>query len=214
MEAVCVATHLAPPGSPQAKQLCHVHAQLSPGQSHHRQNKSCIYVCRVALVISNSLQPCRLWPTRLLCQRVFRQKYWNLLANIGCHALLEHYISCCPSCQLPWVPSAASTPCNPSNCTTSTPGPHRDKPKSSRAASGANPSGWLHGEVEIKPQLKPRGSVAKEEDRKPSHQLYKLQIKSTLGTLCVYGIYKRSLRAPTKENTLVLVTVDIGGKNT
>ena len=36
-----------------------------------------------------------------------------------------------------------------------------------------------HGEVEIKPQLKPKGSVAKEEDPKPSHQLYKLQIKST-----------------------------------
>jgi len=28
-------------------------------------------------------------------------------------------------------------------------------------------------EVEIKPQLKPRGSVAREEDPKPSHQLYK-----------------------------------------
>ena len=36
-----------------------------------------------------------------------------------------------------------------------------------------------HAEMEIKPQLKPRGSVAKEEDPKPSHQLYKLQIKST-----------------------------------
>ena len=31
---------------------------------------------------------------------------------------------------------------------------------------------------------------------------------------CVYGIYKRTWRAPTKENTLVLVAVDIGGKNT
>ena len=40
-----------------------------------------------------------------------------------------------------------------------------------------------HAEVEIKPQLKPRGSVAKEEDPKPSHQLYKLQIKSTHSTL-------------------------------
>ena len=39
-----------------------------------------------------------------------------------------------------------------------------------------------HAEVEIKPQLNPRGSVAKEEDPKPSHQLYKLQIKSTLST--------------------------------
>ena len=39
-----------------------------------------------------------------------------------------------------------------------------------------------HAEVEIKPQLKPKGSVAKEEDPKLSHQLYKLQIKSTQST--------------------------------
>ena len=39
-----------------------------------------------------------------------------------------------------------------------------------------------HKEVAIKPQLKPRGSVAKEEEPKPSHQLYKLQIKSTQST--------------------------------
>ena len=39
-----------------------------------------------------------------------------------------------------------------------------------------------HTEVEIKPELKPRGSVAKEEDSKPSHQLYKLQIKFTQST--------------------------------
>jgi len=41
------------------------------------------------------------------------------------------------------------------------------------------PMDILYGEVEIKPQLKPRGCVSKEEDLKPSHQLYKLQIKST-----------------------------------
>ena len=29
-----------------------------------------------------------------------------------------------------------------------------------------------HAEVEIEPQLKPGGSVAKEKDPKPSHQLY------------------------------------------
>ena len=53
------------------------------------------------------------------------------------------------------------------------------------------------------------------EDPKPFHQLYKLQIKFTqLGRLSVYGIYKRTLRAPTKENTLALIAVDIGGKNT
>ena len=34
------------------------------------------------------------------------------------------------------------------------------------------------------------------------------------GRLCVYGIYKRPLRAPTKENKLVLIAVDIIGKNT
>ena len=39
-----------------------------------------------------------------------------------------------------------------------------------------------HVEVETKPQLTPKGSVAKEEDPKPSHQLYKLQIKSTQST--------------------------------
>ena len=73
-----------------------------------------------------------------------------------------------------------------------------------------------HTEVEIKPQLRLRGTVAKEKDPIPSYELYKLQIKShdQLGRLCVYGIYKRTLRAPTKENALVLTAVDIGGKNT
>ena len=72
-----------------------------------------------------------------------------------------------------------------------------------------------HAEVEIKQQLKPRGSVAKEEDPKPSHQLYMLHIKSIRSsrqTLC--GIYKKTLRTPTKENILVLIAVDTGGKNT
>ena len=48
-----------------------------------------------------------------------------------------------------------------------------------------------HAELEIKPQLKPRGSVDKEEDPKPSDQLYKLQIKSTQSTgqtLCLWNI--------------------------
>ena len=74
-----------------------------------------------------------------------------------------------------------------------------------------------HAEVEIKPQLKPRGSVAKEEDPKPSHELYKLyklNPHNQLCRICVYGIYKRTLRALTKENALVLRAADIGGKNT
>ena len=46
-------------------------------------------------------------------------------------------------------------------------------------------------EVEIKPQLEPRGSMAKEDDPNPSHQLYKLQSKSTGSTsqtLCLWNI--------------------------
>ena len=35
-----------------------------------------------------------------------------------------------------------------------------------------------------------------------------------LGRVCVYGIYKRSSRAPTRENTLVLIALNTGGKNT
>ena len=67
-EAVHVPAHRAPPGSPQAKQLLYLHAQLSLGQSCHRQIKSCAHEHRVAWVVSHSLQPCRLWPAWLLCQ--------------------------------------------------------------------------------------------------------------------------------------------------
>jgi len=53
-----------------------------------------------------------------------------------------------------------------------------------------------HVEVEIKPQLKSSHSMSKEKDPKLSHQLNKLQIKSTRSTRqTAYGIYKRSLRA-------------------
>ena len=47
-----------------------------------------------------------------------------------------------------------------------------------------------HAVVEIKPQLKPRGSVVKEKDPKPSHELYKQQINSTQSTrqtLCLWN---------------------------
>ena len=73
-----------------------------------------------------------------------------------------------------------------------------------------------HAEVEIKPQLKPRGSVAKEEDQNLSTSCTSCRLNPhvQLGRLCVYGIYNKSLRVPTKENTLVLIAMDIGGKNT
>ena len=142
---------------------------------------------------SDCMQPCRLWPARLLCQgRGFsRQEYWSVLVNTGCHTLLDHYISCCPSHQPLWVPGAARTPVTQA----AAPPPHP-------ALTGANPSppgqpqeqtpvDNPHTEVGIKPQLKPRDSVTKEEDPKISHQLYKLQIKSTPSTrqtLCLWNI--------------------------
>ena len=84
-------------------------------------------------------------PARLLCQGggFSRQEYWSVLANTGCHTLLEHCISCCPGRHLPHPPSTwcCQNRCDPSSCNTSTPGPHWGKPKSSKAASGAIPNG-------------------------------------------------------------------------
>ena len=103
---------------------------------------------------------------RLLCQGggFSRQEYWSELANTGCHTLLEHYISCCPSCQLPWVPGATSTPVTQA----AAPLPHlaliEANPRPPGKLQKQSPVDNPHAEVEIKPQLKPRGSVAKEED--------------------------------------------------
>ena len=74
-----------------------------------------------------------------------------------------------------------------------------------------------HAEVEIKPQLKPRAVwLRKKTQNLPtSCTSYRLNPHDQLGRLCVYGIYKRRLRALThKKNTLALIDVDIGGKNT
>ena len=67
-EGVCVPAHLAPPGSPQAKQLRHLHAQLSLGQSCHRQKKILHLCAQGHFSHVPTLLPCRLWPSRLLCQ--------------------------------------------------------------------------------------------------------------------------------------------------
>ena len=66
--AVRVPVYMTLPASLPAKQLRNLHVQLSLGQSCHRPKKSCIYVHRVAWVVSDSLRPYRLWPARLLCQ--------------------------------------------------------------------------------------------------------------------------------------------------
>ena len=42
-----------------------------------------MYVRRVALVVSNSLQPYRLWPARLLCQGRIGYLQGRILERIG-----------------------------------------------------------------------------------------------------------------------------------
>ena len=74
-----------------------------------------------------------------------------------------------------------------------------------------------HAEVEIKSQLKPRGQcwVRKKTQNLPtSCTSCRSNRQYQLGRLCVYGIYNRILRAPTKEKALVLIAVNVGGKNT
>ena len=72
-----------------------------------------------------------------------------------------------------------------------------------------------HAEVEIKPQLKPRAVWLRKKTQNflTSCTSSKVNPHDQLSRLCVYGIYQRSLRVPTKENTLVLIAVDIEGKN-
>ena len=146
---------------------------MTPSRSTHTwaerplaKKMSCVYAPRVISVMVNSLRPCGLWPARFICQGASPGKntgvYWPIL-------VLEHYISCCPSCHLPCIPGGARTPvtqeaARPPNLAliradSSPPG------QSQEQIPVDNP----HAEVVIKPQLQPRGRVAKEEDPKPSH---------------------------------------------
>ena len=128
---------------PRAKHQCHLHTPLSLGQICHRQEESCVYAWRVTSVVSYSLRPCRLWPVRLLCwgREFSRQENRSVLANSGCHTLLDHFFPCCPSSQPPWVPGASNTPATQENAPPPT-WPSQAKPKSSREATEAKPSGW------------------------------------------------------------------------
>ena len=105
-EAVHVPIHLVLLGSPQAKQLSHL--QLSEPRStltgeELPQAKKVLHLCMQGH-FGCVQQFATLWT--MACQsflfRAFsRQEYRSVLANTGFHALLEHYISCFPSHQLP-----------------------------------------------------------------------------------------------------------------
>ena len=196
VEAAHVPAHLALPGSPQAKQQHHRHAQLT-GAELPQAKMPCACVQRVNQSCPTLCDPidCGLPGSSLGGggERFSRQEHWSALANAGCHTLLEHCISCGPSRQPPWEPGAARTPATQAAAAP----PHLAltgaNPRPPGQPQGQTPLDDPHAEVEIKPQLKPRGSVAKEEDSKPSHQLYQLQIKSswsTRQTLCLWNTLK------------------------
>ena len=153
VEAICVPAALVPPGSPQPKQL--LHFMLNPQWGRTAIGKKCLVsmhegcFSRVQLFATLGAVA---WQASLSVG-FSKQEYWSVLANTGCHTLLEHYISCYPSHQLPWVPGLPD-PCDPSSCTTSTPGPHWGRPMSSRTASGANRSGWPTGRDGNKTRIK------------------------------------------------------------
>ena len=176
-EAVHVPALLTLPGSPQAKQLHHPHTQPSLGQSCHKLKS-------LASLRTGSLQWCptlcdpvdRGLPSISVREGFSRQEYWRVLANTGNH----HKSTVVPAALAANPPEYLVLPeplrlkqlhhlhIWPSLGQTQVfQGSLRSKPH------------WTTHLVEIKPQLKPRGSVAKEEDPKPSHQLYKLQKKST-----------------------------------
>ena len=101
--------------------------------------KKCwVYAHRVTSVVSDYLRPCTVVCQPSLSERGFStQKHWE---RIGQHWL--PYPSRALYFLLPQPPTTLSTwccqkPCDPSSCTTSTPGPHRGKPKPQEL----NPSG-------------------------------------------------------------------------
>ena len=115
----------------------------------------------------------------VFCQGgVLRERTLERVGQYCGHALLEPCVSRCPSRQLPWVPGAARAPVAPA----AAPPPHL-------ALTGANPSppgqpqeqtpvDDPDAEVEIKPQLKPRGSVTKKKRQWNATQL-KEQTRNT-----------------------------------
>ena len=168
MEAVCVPEHLALPG-PCKPSSFNIFTLNSHWLRAATGQKSLVFMR------AGSLRSCQ----ASLSDRGFsRQEYWSVLANTGCHTLLEHYISCSPSYQLPLVAGAARIPVTQATAQPPHLALNVADPNPPRQPQEQTPVDDPHAKVEIKPLLKPRGSVAKEEDSKPSHKLYKLKIKS------------------------------------
>ena len=177
-EAVRVPAHSALPGSPQAKQPHHLHAQLSLGQSCHRpkkKEKNFVSICAGSLLSSSTLWDaveCGLPGFSVggaLQARILEcsGQYWLPHPSRELYFLL-------PQPPTPLI-GAARTPATQAT----SPPPHLAVTRAGPSPPGQPQVQTPRAKAEIKPQLKPRGSVPKEEAPKPSHQMYKLQIKST-----------------------------------
>ena len=200
---------------PETQQLGQLHAQPSLGQSCTGESLVSMHAGPLQLVQLFAT----LWT--VACQASLSGR-GVLQARIQ-QRIGHYWLPCAPRAPyflLPELPTPLSTwccqnPCGQSSPTTSTPGPLRGKPKSSRAASGANPVDDPHAEVEIEPRLKLRGSVAKEEDPNlpTSCTSGRLNPQDPLRRLCPWRC-ERLLRAPTGESALALTAVGGGGENT
>ena len=135
---------------------------------------SCIYACRVALVVSNSLQPCRLCGLPGFSVRERGSPGRNTGAYCPILVAIPFWSTVFPAALDPNSPEylVLPEPLRPKQLYHLHTWPSQEQ----------TPVDDPHAGAEIKTQLRPRGSVIKEEDPKPSHQLYKLQIKSTRST--------------------------------
>ena len=70
------ALHRQGPGKPSSCPTITFSSHGGRAATDTHTHKSCIYACRVTLVVSNSLQPCRLGPAALLC-------LWDSPGNTG-----------------------------------------------------------------------------------------------------------------------------------
>ena len=113
-------------------------------KQQQQKKKPCICAFRVSSVVSNSLWPCRLWPVRLLCQGVLQARIMDRIGQYCLPYPSRALYFLLPLLQIPLNTWCCRNPCDPSSCTTSTPGPHSGKPKSSRAASQAKPQWMTH----------------------------------------------------------------------
>ena len=181
-----------------------------------KKKKSCVYAHSVASVLSSSLRPCRLRPARLFSQiggspGKNTGAYWPILVAIPFWStifpttLAANLSECLVLPEPLWPKQLHHLHTQPSKGQTQVLQGRKQTPVDDP-----------HAEVEIKPQLNPRAVWPRKETQNllTSRTSCRLSPCDQPGRLCVYEIFKRTLRAPTKETALALTAMDIGGKNT